>query len=150
MKKVSNGVGILDLEPNYTVEKAYEMLEAMGAIGRQFYLTRIIPLDCIFLISYGIAFSLIVLVLVNKLMPKNEPALGLAYIPLTAMTFDLLENISVTLMLTKFPTQLVSVVQLSNLFTIIKSSLIGFTMVLIVLFFLALMIKSGAGKVGLR
>jgi len=149
MKRVSNGIGILDLEPNYTVEKAYSMLEAMGQVGRNFYLFRIIPQDFIFPLTYGIAFSLIILFLIHRIMPKNEPALGLAYIPLTAMLFDFLENICVIMILTQYPKQLVSVVQISNLFTMIKSSLLGFTMVMIALCVMVLLVKHGAGKVGL-
>lgn len=149
MKKVSGGVGVLDLEPTYSVEKAYEMLDMMGEVGRQFYLFRIIPQDFIFPLAYGIAFSLIILYLIHKIMPKNEPALGIAYIPLTAMIFDFLENICVINILIQYPKQLAGVVQISNLFTVIKSSLLGFTILTIILCVFILLVKHGAGKVGI-
>lgn len=149
MKRISNGIGILDLEPGYSVERAYSMLDKMGALGRQFYATHIIPMDMVFPLTYGIAFSLAILYFVLKLMPNNEPAQGLIYIPLAAMLSDYLENVCVILVLIKYPEQLPGIIQMSNLFTMIKSALLGFSILMVVLSLMILLIKNGAGKMGL-
>ena len=50
LKEISNGVGIIDLEFNYTVDKVYEILDGLGEEGRAFYY-KIIVLEFIFSIT---------------------------------------------------------------------------------------------------
>lgn len=150
MKKQSSGIGVLKIGTGYNTETIYKQLSLMGEGGRQFYLTKIIPLEIIFAITFGVFFSLMVIYLIEKLMPSNKPALGLAYIPLLSMCFGIIESINILIVLLKYPEQLELILQLGNLLAMIKSSLSGFTIMVILISLLVLLLKNGAGKVGLR
>lgn len=150
LEKVSNGVGLLGLQEGYNLEKAYELLELMGQTGRRFYLTRTIPLDMVFSTAYGITLGLIIMVLFKKLMPQNEPAKGLALMPIVAMFLNYMNNTFMVLILTKFPEQLEPIFQASFLMSMIRSSLIGFSLMIIGICLMVILIKNGAKKVGIR
>ena len=46
--KVSGGVSILDFETRYSADFAYDWLTRMGRAGRDFYLTKVMPLDIVY------------------------------------------------------------------------------------------------------
>ncbi|MEP0713989.1 hypothetical protein [Algoriphagus sp.] len=87
----------LDVKFAYTADEAYTTLKSMGPALRAEYLYIIWVLDSTYMVIYLLLFSsLIVKFLNNKLI---------AILPLLIFIFDLLENIMVTSLLLKYPTE---------------------------------------------
>jgi hypothetical protein len=116
LKSITDGVGILDTEINYSSEQAYSILERMGDNGRGFYL-RLLLIDLIFPISYCL-FMISCIFLLSSRVYRFADRLALA--PIIALLFDYLENASIIVILTNYPNELVSLVQAASIFTIIK------------------------------
>ena len=98
---ITNGANILDFEFGYDYEKAVAMLTALGSDGRSFYLTKIIPLDFIFPLTYMLFYSGWIILLL-KHTDKLNRLKGLLLIPVSAMLFDWIENIGIIAILINF------------------------------------------------
>ncbi|MCR4590796.1 MAG: hypothetical protein K5668_08250 [Lachnospiraceae bacterium] len=122
--KVSNGVSILDYETRYSVDYAYDWLTRMGEAGRNFHLTKVMPLD----IFYPPAFMLFMFSwcsLITKKITSSDgiikclPALSVIYLLL-----DWLENIGITAMLINFPVRLNMICIATGWITSIKKTVV--------------------------
>ena len=102
--RITDGVNILDFEFGYTYEQAYDILTAMGAEGRSFYLTRIVPLDFPFPFSYMLFYTGCIAILIKK-SACNITSIHryIFLVPLLAMIFDWIENIGIIVMLNNYP-----------------------------------------------
>ena len=110
--RVTGGASILDFEFGYTQGKAFDMLTALGAEGRVFYLTKILPVDFPFPFAYMLFYSgwialLIKEALLNKRFPEEAVRVGwhkyLLLIPVLAMLSDWMENVGIITMLRGYP-----------------------------------------------
>ncbi len=126
LSRITNGGKILDMEKTgYSVEKAYDILTQLGEIGRNFYLTKIIPLDIIFPISMMMMnFSWLSLFL-KKCTKKGNLLRYLAILPLIDMTLDWTENACFFMMLKNFPQRLESLCKFSSIVTQVKFASVG-------------------------
>jgi hypothetical protein len=116
LKEISGGVGILDLEFNYTVDEAYDILDGLGEKGRVFYY-KIIFLDFIFPLSYllFLLFCINYFLIKIKILPKI-----LLIFPLIVLLSDYTENICNIILLSNYPERLVKLVQFENIVCMIK------------------------------
>ncbi len=116
------GLKIFDMSPTgYSFDYAKELLESIGPVGREFYLTRQLPIDFIYPGLFSVTYTLMLIWLFGKRFDRESRIFWLALIPALAGTFDYLENIGIILMLKSFPNIIPSVVQVSSLFSIVKS-----------------------------
>lgn len=100
--KITGGANILDFEFGYTNEKAYHMLTALGTEGRAFYLTKIMPVDFLFPLSYMLFYAELIALIIKCANHKNWYKYFL-FLPVLAMLFDWLENVGVIAMLGSYP-----------------------------------------------
>ena len=118
--KITNGANILDFEFGYSAEKAYSMLTALGAGGRSFYLTRIIPLDFLFPVTYMLFYSCAICFSFKKITGAKSFLYLTLLFPLPAMLFDWMENICVIIMLKQYPLATPVFYYIGNYMTILK------------------------------
>jgi len=100
--RITNGANILDFEFGYTYEEAHNMLTVMGAEGREFYLTRILPIDFPFPLSYMLFYAGFTALLIKHTAPHKQ-CKYLLFVPLLAMICDWIENIGIITMLNSYP-----------------------------------------------
>lgn len=119
--KITSGINILDfLSKGYSVQSAYTVFNKMGYIGRDYYLTDILPFDFIFSMIGMLFFSTLTAFLIKKLELKSSLCNYLIFLPLTVMICDWAENTCIISMLYNYPVQLKLLCNISSIFTKIK------------------------------
>lgn len=101
LMEITGGVNILDFEFAYGAEEAYAHLNALGAEGRAFYQSRVLPLDFFFPLGYAAFYFCVI----AYLLRRNEK-MGwrwLLVLPPLAMLMDFAENAAILVMLARFP-----------------------------------------------
>jgi hypothetical protein len=121
--KITGGAGILDFEFGYGQKKAYEMLNALGAEGRAFYLAMLFPLDYLFPFSYMLFYGGSIALLL-KHSALNEKFGFILVAPALAMLSDWTENVGIIAMLRDFPDLRDWSVMLASSFGMLKLSCI--------------------------
>ena len=110
--KITGGPNILDFEFGYNRNEAYQMLTALRNEGRSFYLTRILPIDFIFPLSYMLLYFGWIAFLIKHIhgicnncsfVKHNRIYKYLLFIPILATFFDFIENIGIISMLINYP-----------------------------------------------
>ncbi len=130
MEDMSGGVPF-DMQPfGYGVSAAVELLNALGEDGRNYYLTRQIPLDMMYP-----ALLAVTLASMMKWFGLSGVNTGLVRISIAlsvcAALFDYAENLGVSIMILKWPNLPHMLVQASSLATISKSCLTVAALVII-------------------
>lgn len=141
--EITGGHSILDMEMmnGYSVDRAYEILAALGEEGRAFNMKYIIPLDLFFPLTYGV-FYFITLTLVVKTIRKNTKRpwiVGL--IGVVATLFDWLENSMVSNLLKNYPQRLKEVAKMASIFTRLKGFFVISGILLIIIGLLIIITK---------
>jgi hypothetical protein len=122
LHKITNGVKILDMMPTgYNLAYVKKLMEALGETGRHYYLFRQLPVDLVFPFFFAISNCLIISWFLKKL-GKSDSIFFVCYLPLIAGFFDYAENFTVISILINYPKISDSLVQVSNLFSVLKSS----------------------------
>lgn len=131
----SNGLKPLDMRPmGYSHEYALNLFSKLGEEGRNYYLTRQIPIDMIYPALFACAYSILTVFLGKKAGLKQNTALLLSVVPIFAGLFDYLENIGIILMINSFPVISIALSSATNIFSVVKSIFTSiFFMVAIVL-----------------
>ena len=93
--KVSNGVSILDFETRYTADFGYSWLESMGEAGRNFHLTRVMPLDIFYPPCLMLFMFTWMSLIMQKATKKESIFRCLAILPAIYCLLDYLENIGI-------------------------------------------------------
>ena len=138
LHKITNGVKILDMMPTgYNLAYVKKLMEALGETGRHYYLFRLLPVDLVFPFFFAISNCLIISWFLKKLEKPVSSWFFACYLPLIAGFFDYAENFTVISILNSYPEISDSLVQVSNLFSVLKSS--STTVSLIVLLVIMLM-----------
>ena len=122
----------LDARFFYTPEEAFWTVASYGDAARLW--TRIyLTWDIVNPILYTLAFSLFISWLFRRSFKPESKLQKLNVLPAGAGLFDLLENIGIVTLLTVYPTQPVVVAWLSTVCTMIKVSLLGVSVLLILI-----------------
>lgn len=136
LQEMSGGSPVFDMMPaGYDSQFAQNLLTALGAEGRHYYLWRQIPLDLIYPALFGMSFFLLATWLAGKLQAYQR-ILGLtALVAVAVAVFDYIENIFIILMLRQFPELSDTLVGAASMATLFKSGLttIYFVVVMVVL-----------------
>ncbi len=120
LERITNGGKILDLEFGYTLDEAYGCFEYLGEIGRNFYLTKILPLDIVFPVCMMLFNLSIMAMLLKKATGNNSIFRYLVFLPLIDMTLDWSENVGFALMLANYPDKLTTVCSIGSCITQVK------------------------------
>jgi hypothetical protein len=145
MEARSGGTGPIDLQIFYTPEKVYSMVESYGDAGRADYRIFALTGDVIYPIVYTLFFSLFITWLFQRGFASNSGLQRLNVVPFGAFVFDLLENLGIAAMLSVYPSTPAALAWASAVFTLIKWSFAGATIVLILAGLIAA-IKNGFKK----
>lgn len=133
LHRITGGPSILDLSfPWYSADDAYEVFTALGPEGRVFNLTKILPLDIFFPLSYGFFFCTLTGIMYKTGGCKKRIYTGLSLLGIFAAFLDLLENICIFIMLKSYPSISDAAARSSNIFTQLKFLFFGFSVILII------------------
>ena len=133
---------LFDMSPGgYDSIYAKELLKSIGPVGRKVYLTRQLPIDFIYPGLFAVTYTLMLVWLFGKRFDSKSKIFLLALIPALAGLFDYFENVGIILMLRSWPNINPLVVQISSLFSIVKSALTITFYILLLFGFLMLFIK---------
>lgn len=120
----SGEMKILDMMPaGYNISYVNELFTRLGEPGRNAYLYEQIPFDLIYPAVYGIGFCLLLAWFLDKIGKLNGAFIYLCVLPVFAGFFDYCENTGIILMLKSFPEMSSNLVKITNVFSILKSSL---------------------------
>jgi hypothetical protein len=137
--RFSNGMKLLDMLPTgYNQDYVNELLKTLGKNGREIYLTNQIPVDMIYPLLFGLTYSLLLAYFLKKLNKLKSPFSYLCLLPIIAGISDYLENIGIITMLNSYPDLTKTMVNTTNIFSVIKSTstsifFIGLIVILIIL-----------------
>jgi hypothetical protein len=131
MKAESGDVGPIDLQFFYTPDKVYGMVEAYGEFGRALYRNVELTIDIIYPIVYTLFFSLLITWLFQRGFAAESKMQRLNVVPFGAWLFDLLENLGIVGMLSVYPSSPALLAWATAIFTLIKWSFAGASMILL-------------------
>ncbi|KAA3611062.1 MAG: hypothetical protein D8M58_13875 [Calditrichaeota bacterium] len=118
----SNGMKLLDMMPTgYNFEYVNSLFKLLGENGRELYLFLQIPADMFYPFLFGIGYCLLIAFFLNKINKLDSIFFYLCLVPLLAGMADYIENIGIIFMLNSYPAITNFSVEITNLFTIVKS-----------------------------
>lgn len=136
----AGGMKLLDMLPTgYSADYVNSLLSALGPDGRNAYLFQQIPLDFLYPCLFGVTYCLLFAFIINKLGKQDSLLFYLCFIPVFAGIFDYLENIGIIVMLKNYPDNSTTMLQLTNTFSILKSSLTTIYFVILIITLLKLL-----------
>jgi hypothetical protein len=119
----SNGMKILDMMPTgYDHAYVNNLFKTLGEKGRDFYLFRQLPVDMIYPFLFGIGSCLVLAYFLDKIGKLDGLLFYICFIPLFSGLFDYGENIGIITMLKTYPENSKLISQVTNTFSILKSS----------------------------
>lgn len=116
------GKVLFDLSPGgYSYASAMALLEALGSVGRETYLTLQLRMDMIYPGLFAVCYSLMFIWLFRKSYHSSSKLFYLCLIPVCAGLFDYMENAGIYFMLTSYPEISPKLVNFTSVLTILKS-----------------------------
>ncbi|MBQ6065870.1 MAG: hypothetical protein IJK89_03535 [Clostridia bacterium] len=135
IESAAQGLRCFDMRFGYSVEEAREFLNALTQEGRNTYLTRQLPLDCVYPLVYASFFALLFKALYGK-------KTALVFLPLLLAVADYVENVSVLLMLRHNPVYLNDIqVTIASYATIIKTAMMYLCFILILILLIMYLVR---------
>ena len=117
-----------------------QLFTELGESGRKYYLNTQLPVDMIYPGLFALCYSLLLVYLLKKLRRQDTLLFLGAYLPLIAGAADYAENIGFIRLLKQFPHINETTVQLSSIFSVIKSVSTSIYFVLLLLALLWLLV----------
>tara|TARA_Y100000385_G_C13011895_1_gene602058 strand:+ start:196 stop:771 length:576 start_codon:yes stop_codon:yes gene_type:complete len=118
----SKGMKLLDMMPmGYDSEYINALFGALGENGRGVYLYNQIPIDMVYPFLFGISYCLLLVYFLKKINKLNSAFFYLIFLPIIAGIADYLENLGIINMLSSYPNQSQLSMDVTNVFSIIKS-----------------------------
>jgi len=114
----SEGVSKLDMRFRYNANDVYQLFEILGIAGRSLYI-KFLCIDFIFITSFAVVQNYLLKWAMGKAM-LNSRWRFLLHLSYFRALFDVMENISILILLTKFPTELPWLVIVSSFATSLK------------------------------
>jgi hypothetical protein len=127
------GAGSPDLSFYYTPQDLYNMAEAYGVGGREAYIKARFTFDLIWPVVYTFFLTVSISWLFSRAFDPDSFWRRLNLVPVFAMAFDYLENISSSLIMLRYPQETPVVVTLAPIFTMLKWILISGSIILLLL-----------------
>jgi hypothetical protein len=134
----SGEMEILDMMPaGYDAQYVHSLFNTLGTPGREAYLYHQLPLDLIYPFLFGISSCLVLAYFLNQLGKLDGKLFYLCLLPLFSGFFDYAENIGIISMLRTYPNINLFQVQISSVFTVLKSVLTTVYFVILIITLLA-------------
>jgi len=139
----SNGMKLLDMMPiGYDSEYINSLFEALGDKGRFVYLYNQLPVDMIYPFLFGVSYCLLLGYFLKKINKLNSAFFYLCFLPVIAGTADYLENFGTITMLNTYPVLSQTVMEYTNVFSIIKSMTTTVYFIALIIILLMLGVKT--------
>ncbi|MCJ7570116.1 MAG: hypothetical protein MUO58_21605 [Anaerolineales bacterium] len=122
----------LDARIFYTPEEAFTTVGSYGEASG-FWVLIYLTWDIVNPILYSLTFGLLISWLFQRSFKSDNKLQKLNMVPVGAGLFDLLENLSIVILLLAYPTQYSIVAWLSTVFTMSKIILLGVSILLILI-----------------
>jgi len=119
-EEYSQGSGSPDTSFFYTPDRLFELAEQYGEEGRKAYVRARFTFDLIFPLVYGVFLVTTIGWILKITTPPGSSWQRFALIPIIGVIFDLLENISTSLVMIGYPERRMVAAQLAPIFTLIK------------------------------
>ena len=138
----SNGMKLLDMLPTgYNQDYVNKLFSKLGENGREIYLTTQIPVDMIYPLLFGLTYSLLLAYFLKKLNKLKSPFTYLSLLPIIAGIADYLENIGIITILNNYPDLTETTVNVTNTFSVIKSTTTSIFFIALIVILIILGIK---------
>ncbi|MDB4584739.1 hypothetical protein N9164_16430 [Draconibacterium sp.] len=137
----AGGMKLLDMMPGgYNFDYVQQLFTALGEKGRHSYLFVQLPFDMVYPALFAISYCLLLAYFLKKLNKQKGWLIYGCYLPLIGGLADYLENLGIITLLKQFPEIKSQWVQLTSLFSVVKSTAtsVYFTVLLIVLIVVAI------------
>lgn len=116
--------GSPDMSFYYSADDLYQMAESYGQAGRDAYIRARFTFDLVWPVVYTLFLTTAVSWIYARALPQNFKFWWVNLLPLLGMVFDYLENISTSLVMSRYPLQTPLVDFLAPIFTMLKWVLI--------------------------
>ncbi|RMG91102.1 MAG: hypothetical protein D6706_18645 [Chloroflexi bacterium] len=114
-----------DLMFTYSASRLYEVADALGENGRFAYIRDRFTLDVIWPVIYTFFLVTTISWLAQHGLERTSGWQRANLLPLAAVLFDLLENVSTALVMARYPAETAVVASLAGFFTLFKWLLVG-------------------------
>ena len=122
----------MDLQFFSTPAKLFAMVESYGEFGRPFYRNVELTVDILYPVIYMLAFGLFISWLFQRGFKPDSKMQKWNVLPVGIWLFDLLENLGIVTLLSTFPAQMTAVAWLTTIFTMVKWTFLGASVLLII------------------
>lgn len=129
----SNGAATPDLYFVYSKDALYQMAESYGQDGRGDYVRIRFTFDLIWPLVYGFFLLTGISWLFKQVLPPESIWRAVNLIPLYAMVFDYLENISTSIVMIRYPARTAVIDTLATIFTPVKWVFVGLGFVILLI-----------------
>lgn len=146
----TGGLEVPDLSFGYSPLSVYSLIDAFGQIGRDFWLSSILPLDTIFSICYLFFFAITLSSLLQYLYPSRKDLQGLIIIPVIGGIADIIENLCFVAVLLLYPVHYPEIVIVASVFTKLKFVSNISTMLLIIIALILAALSAGKKLIAKR
>jgi hypothetical protein len=109
-----------DLSFYYSADDLYQMAEEYGEAGREAYIRARFTFDIAWPLVYAFFFVTTISWIYSRIFPAESRWRRSNLVPVLAMFFDLLENLSTSLVMYRYPERMPVVDSLSGVFTTLK------------------------------
>ena len=115
---------LFDMSPTgYDLEYARYLLESIGEVGRDRYISLQLPADFVYPGLFGLTYTLLLTWIFKRGFPPQSRVFYLALVPAFAAAFDYAENIGIIMMLRNYPAISPGTVEFASASTVLKSLL---------------------------
>lgn len=138
----SNGMKLLDMMPTgYDWNYVNELFNTLGENGRKTYLTTQIPVDMFYPLLFGLSYCLIFAYFLKKLGKLSSSFIYLCLLPIIGGIADYLENLGIIKMLNDYPDLTETAVNVTNTFSVLKSTSTSIFFIALIVILIILGIK---------
>ncbi len=131
-----HGIGeirLLDLHFSYNPDQVYEHLSILGAKGRSAYSRMALTSDLLFPVSYSLALSIALMLVLRKLCRPVNRFRYLCLFPFLIVIVDWCENLSLAFVTHTFPDRVDTIINFASVSSSLKWTLVILTTLMLVL-----------------
>jgi hypothetical protein len=128
----SGGAGSPDTSFFYTPQELYRTAEAYGEVGRAAYVRARFTFDLIWPLVYTAFLTTAISWVYGKVLPPDSVWRYANLAPVLGMGFDVLENLSTSIVMLRYPQHTPGIDLLAPVFTMLKWGFIGASFALLV------------------
>jgi hypothetical protein len=118
-------IEVPDVRFGFSPDELHQVLDELGPAGRDFYRLVELSLDVAYPLAYGLFFAGLLWFLGGRFLPAQNIWRKIALLPLLASLFDLSENVSLSLLVSRFPERMDGLAGFANVANQLKFSLVA-------------------------